>query len=115
MKVKTALFTLISNACYYNQSNQFLSYNVVPNLTESNFRYLLSLSVISPVLSEIQNKIHILEDMQKLGVLLKPIQLDREDKQELLWICISNSSNNYRQVSGNLSNLDEMIDLDETF
>ena len=68
--------------------------------------------MISPVLSEIQNKIHILEDMQKLGVLLRPIQLGREDKQELLWMCISNSSNNYRQVSGSVSDIDEILDLD---
>ena len=54
----------------------------------------------SPVLSEIQNKIHILEDMQKLGVLLRALQLNTVDKHELLWMCISNSSNNYRQVCG---------------
>ena len=65
--------------------------------------------MISPVLSEIQNKIHILEDIQKLGVLLRPIQLDREDKQELLWMCISNSSNNYRQVSRNVADLDRTV------
>ena len=61
-------------------------------------RFLLNASTLSPVLSTIKNKIHILEDMQKLGVLLIPGQLDKEDKQDLLWICISNSSNNYRQV-----------------
>jgi hypothetical protein len=52
-----------------------------------------------PTLSAVQNKIHILEDMRKLGVLLKPRQLDIEDKQDLMWLCISSSSNNYRQVS----------------
>ena len=62
------------------------------------FRFLLNASTLSPVLSTIKNKIHILEDMQKLGVLLRPGQLDKEDKEDLLWICISNSSNNYRQV-----------------